>query len=136
MTHDFGGMPFPPEVDSFQAEIGSNQGLVTGGDLQDSAIIPDAGCDSSSSGCLFPDARDQEFFGQRQGGINDIQTMNLEQVKLGAECPVLGQPVLASIHRIGVPGWAAVHRRPCCSAAYDRIVLSILLSNPPKYHSP
>jgi hypothetical protein len=66
MTYDFGGMPFAPEMDSFQAEIGSNQGLVTGGDLQDGAIIPDAGCDPSSSGSPFPDARDQEFFGQRQ----------------------------------------------------------------------
>jgi hypothetical protein len=68
MTHDFGGMPFPPEMDSIQTEIGSNQGLVTGRDLQDGAIIPDADSDSSSSGCPFPDARNQEFFGQRQGG--------------------------------------------------------------------
>jgi hypothetical protein len=90
MTYDFGGMPFTPEMNSFQAEIGSNQGLVTGGDLQDGAVIPDAGCDPSSSGSPFPDARDQEFFGQRQGGINDIQPTKLEQAKSGAECPVLG----------------------------------------------
>ena len=103
MTHDFGGMPFPPEMDSFQTEIGSNQGLVTGGDLQDGAIISDAGCNPSSSGCPIPDARDQEFFGQRQGGINDIQTMNLEQAKSGAECPVLG----------GNPCWLSPsNRRP------------------------
>ena len=90
MTYDFGGMPFAPEMDSFQAEIGSNQGLVTGGDLQDGAVIPDAGCDPSSSGGPFPDARDQEFFGQRQGGINDIQTMKLGQTKSGGKCPVFG----------------------------------------------
>jgi hypothetical protein len=61
-------MPFAPEMDSLEAEIGSNQRLVTGGSLQDRAIIPDAGCDRSSSGCLLPDASDQEFFGQRQDG--------------------------------------------------------------------
>ena len=145
MTYDFGGMPFTPEMNSFQAEIGSNQHFVTGGDLQDGAIIPDAGCDSSSSRCPLPDARDQEFFGQRQGGTNDIQTMSLEQAKSGADCPVLWeQPVLASIHRIEVSGWAAAHRRPCCKAAYGRIVLfifglpgprSLAVGNPPKYHS-
>ena len=93
MTYDFGGMPFTPEMNSFEAEIGGNQGLVPRGDLQDGAIVPDAGGDPSSSGCSIPDARDQEFFGQRQGGINDIQTMKLEQAKSGAECPVLeGNP--------------------------------------------
>jgi len=146
MTYDFGGMPFTPEMNSFEAEIGGNQGLVPRGDLQDGAIISDAGGDPSSSGCSIPDARDQEFFGQRQGGTNDIQTMKLEQTKSGAECPVLwGQPVLASIHRIEVSGWAAAHRRPCCKAAYGRIVLfifglpgprSLAVGNPPKDHSP
>ena len=68
MTDDFGRMPFAPEMDPLQTEIGSNQRLVTGGDLQDGAIVPDAGCDPSPSGCLLPDASDQEFFGQRQDG--------------------------------------------------------------------
>ena len=121
-------MPIPPEVDSFQAEIGSNQDLVTGGDLQDSAIIPDAGCDSSSSGCLFPDARDQEFFGQRQGGINDIQTAHPERAKSGEECPVLeGNPCRSfPIRRIRVHGWASRASQALLQRCHhDRIVLSI-----------
>jgi hypothetical protein len=60
-------MPFTAEMNPFQAEIGGNQGLVTGGDLQDGAIIPDAGCYASSSWGLLTDARDQEFFSQRHG---------------------------------------------------------------------
>src|SRR5579863_6255322 len=68
MPNHFGGMPLAPEMDSFQAEIGSNQRLVTGGDLQDGTVIPDARCDPFSSSRATSDARDEQFFGERQDG--------------------------------------------------------------------
>ena len=145
MTHDLGGMPFTPEMDSFQTEIGSNQGSVTGGDLQDGAIISDAGCDPSSPGCPLPDARDQEFFGQRQGGINDIQTMKLEQAKSGAECPVLeGNPCwrqsIESESPAGQPCIAGpVATLPTAESFFSSLNfldLGVLaVGNPPKDHS-
>ena len=68
MPDDFGGMPLAPEVNPFQAEIGSNQRLVTGRDLQDGTVIPDARCNPFSSSCATSDARDEQFFGERQDG--------------------------------------------------------------------
>ena len=68
MPDDFGGMPLAAEVNPFQAEISSNQGLVTTGDLQDGTVIPDARCNPFSSSCATSDARDQQFFGERQDG--------------------------------------------------------------------
>ena len=73
MADGFGGMPFSPEMNPFQAEIGSNQRLVTGGDLQDGAIISDASSESSSAMSLPPDARDEQSFGERHDAPNDIQ---------------------------------------------------------------
>jgi hypothetical protein len=68
MPDDFGGMPLAAEVNPFQAEIGSNQRLVTGRDLQDGTVIPDARCNPFSSSCATSDARDEQFFGERQDG--------------------------------------------------------------------
>ncbi len=68
MPDDFRGMPLATEVNPFQAEIGSNQPLVTGRDLQDGTVIPDARHNPSSSSRATSDARDEQFFGERQDG--------------------------------------------------------------------
>ena len=62
MTHAFCRMPLAPEMNSFQAEIRSNQRLVTGGDLQDGAVISDASYKPPSAGRAPTYARDQSFF--------------------------------------------------------------------------
>jgi hypothetical protein len=59
MTNGFSRMPIAPEMNSLQAEIGSNQRLMTGGDLQDCAIVSDTGGNPSPSGRPTPNARDQ-----------------------------------------------------------------------------
>ena len=77
MTDDFGRMPFSPEMNAFQAEIGSNQRLVTGGNLQDGAVIPDAGGNSWPS-TARPRMREISGFSARgkmgliiyKGGVN------------------------------------------------------------------
>jgi len=68
MPDDFGGMPLAPEVNPFQAEIGGNQRLVTGRDLQDGTVIPDARYNPFSSSRATSDARDEQLFGERQDG--------------------------------------------------------------------
>jgi hypothetical protein len=68
MAHGFGWMPLPPEMNSFQAEIGGDQGFVTNWNFEDGAIIPDAGGYASPSGSSTPDARDQRSFGERHNG--------------------------------------------------------------------
>ena len=68
MPNNFGRMPLAPEMNPFQAEISSNQRLVTGRDLQDGTVIPDARCNPFSSSCATSDARDEQFFGERQDG--------------------------------------------------------------------
>ena len=51
-----------------QTEIGRNQRFVTGGDLQNGAVISDA-CDyGSPSAGSGPDTRDQRLFGERHDG--------------------------------------------------------------------
>ena len=62
MTDDVGGMPFATEVNAFEAEIGSNQRLVTSGDLEDGTVIADTGGNSWPSGRATPDSRNQKFF--------------------------------------------------------------------------
>jgi hypothetical protein len=63
MTDGLGRMPLAPEMSPFQAEICSNEHLVTSGDLQDGAIISNASCNPWSSGGSTPDASNQQFFG-------------------------------------------------------------------------
>jgi hypothetical protein len=62
MANDLGGMPFSPEVNAFEAEIGSNQRLVTSGDLEDGTVIADTGDNPLLSGRATPDSRNQKFF--------------------------------------------------------------------------
>jgi hypothetical protein len=59
MAYGFSRMPLSPEMHSFQAEIGGDQGFVTGRNFEDSAVISDAGDYASPSGGSTPDARDQ-----------------------------------------------------------------------------
>ena len=67
MTNGFGGVPVAPEVNSFKAEIGSNQCLMGGGDLQNGAVVADSSCDQTASGGTpAANASDQRFFGVRQ----------------------------------------------------------------------
>jgi hypothetical protein len=70
MANGLGGMPLAPEVNPFQAEIGSNHNLMTRGNLKDGAIVTDAGGYSSSSCSPTPNARDQQFFSDRQRELN------------------------------------------------------------------
>jgi hypothetical protein len=49
-------MPFPPEMNAFQVEVGSDQRLMASRDLQDGAIVSDTGRYASSSGGPTPDA--------------------------------------------------------------------------------
>ena len=65
MADGFGRMPFSPEMNPLQAEIGSDQRLVAGGDLQDGAIIPDAGGEPSPAMSLASDVGDEQSFGKR-----------------------------------------------------------------------
>jgi len=42
--------------------------LVTTWDLQDGTVVPDARCNPFSSNRASSDARDEQFFGERQDG--------------------------------------------------------------------
>jgi hypothetical protein len=66
MAYRFGRMPFTPEMNSFNTEIGSNQRLMTSGDLQDGAVIANACRYLSTAASPASNARDQQFFGERQ----------------------------------------------------------------------
>lgn len=70
MANRLGGMPFAPEMNPFQAEIGSHQQLVTRGGLENGAIVSDTSDHALSSGGAFADARDQQLFGEWQDGLN------------------------------------------------------------------
>jgi hypothetical protein len=59
-------MPFPAEMDPFQAEVSSNQCLVAGGNAQNGTIIPDTRDDVTTLTGFPADARNQRFFTQRQ----------------------------------------------------------------------
>jgi hypothetical protein len=50
MTNDFCGVPLTPEMNSFKAEIGCNQGLMALWDLEDGAVIADSSPDRTASG--------------------------------------------------------------------------------------
>jgi len=86
MPDDFGGMPLAPEVNPFQAEISSNQRLVTIGDLQDGTVIPDARCNPSSPSRATSDARDQQFFGERQDGSIIYKQKGSSGTKMWGDC--------------------------------------------------
>ena len=68
MPDHFGGMPLAPEMNPFQAEVGSNQRLLTGRDLQDGTVIPDTRYNPFSSSRATSDARNEQFFRERQDG--------------------------------------------------------------------
>jgi hypothetical protein len=70
VANGIGGMPLASEMNPFQTEIGSNQHLVTIGDIQDRAIIPNASSYPWSSGSPPADARNQRFFGEGHDGSN------------------------------------------------------------------
>jgi hypothetical protein len=63
-------MPITPKMNALEAEIRRDEGLLANRHLQDGAIVADAGGNSSSSRDPAPDARDQQFFGMRQGKAN------------------------------------------------------------------
>lgn len=67
MANDFGWVPLSPEVNSFKAEIGSNQGLMALWELENGAVVADSSRDrSASGGSTAANPSDQEFFGVRQ----------------------------------------------------------------------
>jgi len=43
MADDFRRMPLPAEVNTFQAEVGRDQGFVTGRDSEDGTVVADSG---------------------------------------------------------------------------------------------
>jgi hypothetical protein len=49
-------------MDVFQREVRGNQQLVTGGNTQNCAVIPDAGYETVTTPPSFPDAGNQRFF--------------------------------------------------------------------------
>ena len=59
MPDGFGWVPFPSEMDPFQAEIGRDEHFVSGGNLKDGAVISDACGHASPSGNSGPDTGDQ-----------------------------------------------------------------------------
>jgi hypothetical protein len=67
MADDFRGVPLSPEVNSFKAEIGSNQGLMALWDLEDSAVVADSSRDRPASGSrAAANTSYQQFFVVRQ----------------------------------------------------------------------
>ncbi len=66
MAHGLGWMPLAAEVHPFEAEIGSDQRFVTGGNFEDGAVVSDASGYASPPGSSTPDARDQRSFRERQ----------------------------------------------------------------------
>ena len=67
MSNGFGGVPLTPEVNSFKAEIGSDECLMGRWDLQNGTVVPDSSCDRmASGGTPAANTRDQLFFGVRQ----------------------------------------------------------------------
>jgi uncharacterized repeat protein (TIGR03803 family) len=70
MANDLGRVPLTPEMNSFQAEIGGNQRLLTSGNFEDGAIISDADSYALPSGSPSADGRDQQFFGERHDELN------------------------------------------------------------------
>jgi hypothetical protein len=73
VAHDFGRMPFPLKVHSFQAEVGCDQKVSTGRSSQHGAVIPDAGEDAARTrqrSHLLANPPDQSFFCERQSVTN------------------------------------------------------------------
>src|SRR5581483_3094626 len=62
-------VPFAPEMNSFQGEIGCNQRLVAAAKLEHSAVVADAGENPRSRTCQAANARDQRFFREWQDSI-------------------------------------------------------------------
>lgn len=58
MTDGGGGVPIAAEVTAFQGEVGSNEELVTGGWLEDGAVVADAEADAFGRGGERTDAFD------------------------------------------------------------------------------
>lgn len=88
MANGLGGVPLAPKMNSLQAEIGSNQRVVTYGDIEDGAIIPDASGYALSSDSPAADAGDQRFFGKRHDGLN-IQGDEVWAENLGRPSPLV-----------------------------------------------
>ncbi len=75
MANRLGGMPLAPEMNPFEAEIGSHQQLVTRGGLENGAIVSDTSDHALSSGGAFADAHDQQLFGEWQDEVNIKEAM-------------------------------------------------------------
>jgi hypothetical protein len=102
-------MPLATEVNPFQAEIGSNQPLVTGRDLQDGTVIPDARCNPFFSSCSTADARDEQFFGERQDGSIIYKRGGLGGAKYVGNVDIAeGQPLPPPIHPTEASDWWAL----------------------------
>jgi hypothetical protein len=61
-------MPLTPEMNPLQAEIGSNQRLLAGGNFENGAVISNASGYPTSSDSPVADARDQSLFGEWHDG--------------------------------------------------------------------
>jgi hypothetical protein len=106
MPNDFGEVPLAPEMNPFQAEIGSNQGLVTGGYLQYGTIIPDACRNPFSASRATSDARNEQFFGERHGGSIIYKRGGSGASKYGTNSDIAaGQPLPTPIHLTNHCDW-------------------------------
>ena len=64
MPDGIGRMPFPPKMDSFQAEVRCHQRLMTCWNAEDGAIVAEADYKFSSSTSAATKPRNQRFFGE------------------------------------------------------------------------
>lgn len=63
-------MPFAPEVDTFNAEVGRDQGFVIAGNANHRAIISNAMQDTRAGARAAAYAVNQKLFGEWQGMTN------------------------------------------------------------------
>lgn len=64
VSHDFGGMPFPPKMDPFDTEIRSEEYIKLPTNPLDGAIISYAGDERPASSGLVSQARNEGLFGE------------------------------------------------------------------------
>ena len=70
MSYGFRRVPFAPEMDAFQAEVGREQYFVIAGGSQYRTIVADAPDCPGPSPALATDSSDKRFFSEGQTEIN------------------------------------------------------------------
>jgi hypothetical protein len=129
-------VPFAPEMNSFQAEVGCNQRLVAAAKLEHSTVISDAGENTRPRMCQAANARNQRLFCERQDSITIFTNCGDAKQQLwffsehSLNAAADGQPASLQVHLPIVPRWS---HRPHLASEHGQLAAPVIRPTGPGF---